>query len=77
MPVGRVLRFGGQRVIILLEECLDVTLNIEAEGTLVVVPVKVNASVIIYFPVSGDGVVLFESERRCWEWIYSTYSIPK
>ena len=47
MPVGRVLRFGGQRVIILLEECLDVTLNIEAEGTLVVVPVKVNASVII------------------------------
>ena len=28
---------------------------------LLLVPVKVNAGVLISFPVSGDGVVLFES----------------
>ena len=29
-----------------------------------VVPLKVDAVVIIYFPVSGDGIVLFKSDEE-------------
>ena len=61
MHVGRVLRFGGQRLVILIEECVDVTFHGEAVVTLFVVPVKVNVGVLLYFPVSGDGVVLLKS----------------
>ena len=46
MPVGRVLRFGGQRVVVIIEDLLDVPFHGEAAGSLLVVPVKVNTSVI-------------------------------
>ena len=64
MFVGSVSRFRGQRVIILLEDCLDITPHVEAAGTLFVVPVKVDAGVLISFPVSGEGLVLFESGKE-------------
>ena len=60
MFVGSVLSFKGQRVIILLKDCLYVTLHGEVAGTLFVVPVKVDSVVLIYFPISGDSVVLFD-----------------
>ena len=59
-----ILSFRGQRVIIIFKVLLDVTFHGEAAGTLFVVPVKVYAGVIIYFPFSGDGVVLFESGKE-------------
>ena len=40
---------------------MDVTFHGEAAVMLVVGPVKVDAGILISFPVSGDGVVLFES----------------
>ena len=48
-------------VVVLLEDCLDVTFHGDAAGTLVVVPLKVDAGVLLSLPVSGDSLVLFES----------------
>ena len=67
VPVGRVLRFGGQRVIVRLEDCLGVTFHGEAAGTFVVVPVKVNADILLYLPVSGDGLFLFEIREEVFD----------
>ena len=47
-------------MILLLGDCLDVPFHGEAKGTLFAVPVKVNTGVLLYFPVSGNSVVLFE-----------------
>ena len=64
VTVGKVLRFGGQRVIIIIEEFLDVPFHGEAEIVLLVVPVKFYAVILLSFPVSGDGVVLFQSKEE-------------
>ena len=61
VPGGRVLMFGGKRLVVLLEDCLDIPFHGEAAGALLVVPVKVNNSVLLSFPVSGDGVVFFKN----------------
>ena len=47
-------------MILLLEDCLDVTFHGEEECALLIVPVKVDAGIFLSFPVSGDGVVLFQ-----------------
>ena len=59
--VGSVLRFRGKSVIILLGDCLDVTLHGYTTGALFVLPVEVDSVGIISFPISGDVVALFES----------------
>ena len=62
--VGSVRIFRGQRVIIVFKNCLGLPLCGEATGTLFLVSVNVNAGALISFPVSGDGVVLFESGKE-------------
>ena len=59
--MGIFLRFGRQRLVILIEDLLDVPFHGEAAGALLVVPVKVDTVVLLSFPVSGDGVLLFQS----------------
>ena len=61
MFVRNVLRFRGQRVLILFEDCLNVPAHGEKTGTLFLVSLKVNAGVLSSFPLSGDNVMLFES----------------
>ena len=61
MPMGIFLRFGRQRLVILIEDLLDVPFHGEAAGALLVVPVKVDTVVLLSFPVIGDGVLLFQS----------------
>ena len=61
MLAGRLLRFGGQRVVVLLDECLDVPFHREEAGALLVVPVKVNTGILLFFPVSADNVMIFQS----------------
>ena len=58
--VGGVLMFGGQMVVVLLEDCLYVPYNGYSACLLLVVPLKVDTGGLISFPVSGDGVVLFQ-----------------
>ena len=40
---------------------MDVPFHGEAVGDSLVVPVKVDTGVLLFFSVSGDGVVLFQS----------------
>ena len=62
MLVRVELRFIGERVIILEEEFLDVTLHRYAAGPIsmlgIIVPSEVDAGEFRPFPVSGDLVVL-------------------
>ena len=51
-------------MIILLKDFLDVILHKEAAGTLFVLTVKVGDGILISFPVSGDGVVIFKSDKE-------------
>ena len=60
MPVGRLLWFWGKRVVLLIEDCLDLPVHVEAEGAVLVVSVNVDTGVLFPFPVSGDGTVLFQ-----------------
>ena len=64
VPVGILLRFGGKRMVVLLEYCLGVPFHGEAAGLLLLVPVKVDTGVLLSFPISGDGVVLFRSREE-------------
>ena len=57
------MKFGEQRVVVIIEDFLGVTFHGEAEGELLVVTVKVNTSLLISFPFSGYGEVLFQSRE--------------
>ena len=55
----RDLRFGGGAMDVLGKDIFDVAFHGEPEGAVVVVPGKVDASILGSLPVLGDGVVLF------------------
>ena len=75
--VRRDLRFGGGAMAVLGKDIFDVAFHIEPSGAIVVVPGKVNISILGALPVPGDGVVLFRISRRWRSWRLPTYSIPK
>ena len=64
MFVRSMPRFRDQSAIIFFKDCLNVSLHGDASGTFFVVPMKVDAGVLIYFPVIGDDAVLFESDKE-------------
>ena len=49
VPVGIVLRFVGQSVVVLLEYCFNVPFRGEEAGALLVVPVKVDTGVLLFY----------------------------
>ena len=62
--VRSVPRFRDQSVIIFFKDCLNVPLHGDVSGRLFVIPMKVDAGVLISFPVIGDDAVLSESDKE-------------
>ena len=62
--MGRVFMFGGKRVAVIFEYCVDVAFHGEAVCTVFVIPVKVDAGIISDFLVGVGGVVILKDRAK-------------